>query len=98
MVKKEDILKALKKVIDPEMGINIVDLGLIYNVGIKSGIVNVDMTLTSPGCPIAPQLMAESEESIIKVKGVKKVNIEFVFDPPWTPEKMSDEARMELGI
>ncbi|NQU97939.1 metal-sulfur cluster assembly factor [Candidatus Woesearchaeota archaeon] len=98
MVKKEGVMKALKKVLDPEIGINIVDLGLIYEVRINSGLVEIDMTLTSPGCPIAPQLMSEAEKNVNKLKGVKKTTVEFVFDPPWKPDKMSAEARKELGI
>ncbi|MBC8495187.1 metal-sulfur cluster assembly factor [archaeon] len=98
MVNKEDVMKALKKVIDPELGINIVDLGLVYAVYIKNDMAEVKMTLTSPGCPIAPQLMSESEAAIMKIKGIKKAKVEFIFDPPWTPKKMSDQARMELGI
>ncbi|MFH1589428.1 MAG: metal-sulfur cluster assembly factor [archaeon] len=98
MVKKEDVMNALKKVMDPELGINIVDLGLIYEVTIQDDHVSMDMTLTSPGCPIAPQIMADAENAILKIKGIKKAKVEFVFDPPWTPDKMSPEAKMILGI
>lgn len=98
MLKKEDVMNALKKVIDPELGISIVALGLIYEIRILGTNVDVDMTLTSPGCPIAPQIMAEAERQILKLKNVKSTKVEFVFDPPWTPDKMSPEARMQLGI
>lgn len=98
MASKEDVMKALKKVIDQEIGINIVELGLIYDVKVNGSVVDVNMTLTSPGCPMAPQIIADAEKNILKLKGVKKAKVEFVFDPPWTPEKMSPRARMELGI
>ncbi|MBU0472341.1 MAG: DUF59 domain-containing protein [Nanoarchaeota archaeon] len=99
MVKKEEVMKALEKVMDPEIGLNIVDLGLIYDVDVgMDGLVQINMTLTSPGCPIAPQLMTEVEERVTKIKGVKRTKVEFVFDPPWTPDKMSASARMKLGI
>ncbi|MFH1770660.1 MAG: metal-sulfur cluster assembly factor [archaeon] len=98
MVSKEEVMKALKKVLDPEIGLSIVDLGLIYDVKIDGEVVDISMTLTSPGCPMAPEIMADAENNVLKLKGVKKAKVEFVFDPPWTPEKMSPEARMELGI
>lgn len=98
MVEKKEILKALKNVMDPELGIDIVALGLVYDIEIDHGSVFVNLTLTSPGCPVAPQIMAASEDEIKKLKGVKNAKIEFVFDPPWSPDKMSDEAKMELGI
>lgn len=98
MVKKEEVMKALENVIDPELGMNVVELGLVYDVKVKNDMVEVDMTLTSPGCPIAPQIMEDAEENIKSVKGVKKARVEFTFDPPWTPEKMSEEARLRLGI
>ena len=91
-------MKALKKVVDPELGIDLVNLGLVYDVRINNGLVEIDMTLTSPGCPIAPQIMSESQEVVKKLKGVKKVQVEFVFDPPWTPKMISDEAKALLGI
>ena len=98
MVKKETVLKALEDVFDPELGIDIVNLGLVYDIRIKDDFVDIDLTLTSPGCPVAPQILAETESKVKKIKGINKVKVEFVFEPPWTPEKMSDEARMLLGI
>ncbi|MBU1202224.1 MAG: metal-sulfur cluster assembly factor [Nanoarchaeota archaeon] len=98
MVKKEDVLNALKNVLDPEIGIDIVNLGLVYDVRVKDDFVDVELTLTSPGCPVAPQILADAESKVKKIKGITKVKVEFVFDPPWTPDKMSDEARMLLGI
>ena len=98
MVEKENVRNAMKKVLDPELGIDVVALGLVYDIKISNGEVRVEMTLTSPGCPMAPQIMADAEAKVGKVKGVSKVIIEFVFDPPWNPDKMSDDARMELRI
>jgi metal-sulfur cluster biosynthetic enzyme len=99
MVTKEDVMKALKKVIDPELGIDIVELGLVYGVKVsKDGLVEVDMTLTSPGCPLATEIMAAAEAKLMKIPGIKKATVEFSFDPPWTPERMSADARMLLGI
>lgn len=97
-MKEADVIDALKNVTDPEIGINVVDLGLVYDVKIDGGEVRVNMTLTSPGCPVAPQIMADAENAVLKLKAAKKVHIEFIFDPPWTPEKMSEDAKIELGI
>lgn len=95
---KEDILKKLKKVMDPELNINIVDLGLIYGVKIKEDKVTVKMTLTTPGCPLLPHFESEVKKAVKKVKGVKSVAIDLVFDPVWGPEKMTEEARVQLGM
>ena len=83
---------ALKKVFDPELHINIVDLGLVYDVREEGGVVEVEMTLTSPGCPLAGVIDSEVK------KGVKKVTLELIWDPPWTQDMMSDEAKAELGL
>lgn len=99
MVKKQQVLDCLKEVIDPELNINIVDLGLVYKVSVdKQGKVRIRMTLTTPGCPLAGVFEELVEESVRKLKGVKGIEIEIIFDPPWTQEMMSDEARAELGL
>ncbi len=98
MVSKEEVMKALEQVMDPELGIDVVNLGLVYKVKIDGNFVEVDLTLTSPGCPVAPQILAQAEEEVRKVKGISNVKVQFVFDPPWTPEKMSPDAKMLLGI
>ena len=98
MIKKEQVMNALKKVIDLELGLDIVSLGLVYDIRIKDNFVEVDLTLTSPGCPMASQLLVDSEKQVMKIKEVIKVKIEFVYNPPWTPERMSPEARVRLGI
>lgn len=89
---------ALKEVVDPELRINIVDLGLVYDVREKEGRVVVEMTLTSPGCPLAGVIDTRVNEVVKKIKGVKKVTVEVVWDPPWTEEMMSEEAKAELGF
>ena len=100
----EDLVREeLKKVIDPELFVNIVDLGLIYDVNLnpredgKSN-VKIDMTMTSPMCPAGPQLIANSKQVVGALPGVASVEVKIVLDPPWTPDKMSDEARDQLGI
>ncbi|HLE50241.1 MAG TPA: iron-sulfur cluster assembly protein [Patescibacteria group bacterium] len=89
---------ALKKVFDPELHINIVDLGLVYDVREEGGVVEVEMTLTSPGCPLAGVIDKDVKMVVMKIKGVKKVTLELIWDPPWTAEMMSDEAKAELGF
>lgn len=99
----EDLVREeLKKVIDPELFVNIVDLGLIYNVDLlpvegKTNI-KIDMTMTSPMCPAGPQLIANSKQVVGALPGVAAVEVKIVLDPPWTPDKMTDEARDQLGI
>lgn len=97
MVTKEQILEKLKEVIDPELGINIVDLGLIYDVKINDGEVKIKMTLTSPGCPLHGFFTSEVEEKISSLTGIEKVLVGLTYDPPWTPERMSGSARKKLG-
>lgn len=100
MITKEKILEQLKTIDDPELGVNIVDLGLIYNIIIdqEKKEVIVDMTLTSPGCPLGFAFEEWVKEAILKIKGVKSVKINLVFEPAWSPEKMTDEIREQLGI
>jgi len=96
---KERIIGALKKVYDPEMPINIYDLGLIYGVEAgRNGEVSIRMTLTAPNCPVAGSLPAEVERAARAVPGVTDVKIELTFDPPWGKERMSDAAKLALGI
>ena len=89
---------ALKNVVDPELRINIVDLGLVYDVREEKGVVEVEMTLTSPGCPLAGMIDDAVKKAVKRVKGVKKVSVELTWDPPWTQDMMSDEAKAELGL
>lgn len=96
VVSEKKVWQALKEVIDPELGINIVDLGLVYELKVEDGRVYLKHSLTTPACPLAPifnQLVAGALKKI----GVKDYDIELTFDPAWKPEKMSDEAKAELG-
>jgi metal-sulfur cluster biosynthetic enzyme len=98
MVKQDDIVEALREVYDPELHYNIYDLGLVYDIGINDGDVKILMTLTTPMCPIGPMVTQQITEMVSLMPGVKDIGVEFTFDPPWTPEKMTDEARMDLGL
>lgn len=95
---EKQILKALKKVIDPELGINIVDLGLIYKVEVKENKTMVLMTLTSQMCPYGQTIISSVKEKVKKVKGIKAVNVKVTFTPPWSYEKISKVARLQLGL
>ena len=95
----DSVIAALKSVYDPEIPVNIYDLGLIYRVGIDAeGAVEVDMTLTAPGCPVAEEIPGWVADAILPVPGVKTVDVEIVWDPPWDMSRLSDEARLELGM
>ncbi|MBX3444845.1 MAG: metal-sulfur cluster assembly factor [Planctomyces sp.] len=92
------MIDALKEVIDPELMINIVDLGLVYNITLDERTVHVEMTLTSPACPAGPQIVQQAKMSLERVPGIQQANIRMVMSPPWTPARMTDEARDHLGI
>ena len=94
----EHIDQALASVYDPEIPVNILDLGLIYGVHLTDGNVNIDMTLTAPGCGMGPVLVAEVKDRVGMVPGVVEVEVNLVFDPPWSREMMSEEAQLELGM
>lgn len=94
---KEQVLEILKNVHDPELGVNIVDLGLVYGVEIQDRTVHVTYTLTTMGCPIGPLIEAEMKQFLSGVEGIDEVNAEMVLRPPWTPEMMSEEAKAALG-
>jgi metal-sulfur cluster biosynthetic enzyme len=98
VVTRDDIMTALKGVYDPEIPINVVDLGLVYDVQVNDGDVYVQMTLTFPGCGMGPQIAQQAEWAIQDLEGVEEVNIELVFDPPWSPDLISPDARAQLGI
>jgi metal-sulfur cluster biosynthetic enzyme len=98
MPDQDAILLALKAVKDPEIGVNIVDLGLIYTVATREGEVDIEMTLTTPACPAGPQILREATETVETLPGVAKANIKLVMSPPWSTDRMSDEARDELGM
>jgi len=94
----EAIYESLKTVFDPEIPVNVVDLGLVYDVQVTKGDVYVQMTLTFPGCGMGPFIAQQAEWAIQDVEGVEDVEIELVFDPPWSPDLISEEARSQLGI
>ncbi len=94
-----EIVKALKTIYDPEIPVNIYDLGLIYEVEVREeGKVKVVMTLTSPNCPVAESLPEEVYQKVLSVEGVKEVELNLTFDPPWTKDMLSEEAMLELGF
>jgi len=98
-ISEKDILGVLKTVIDPEIGINIVDLGLVYEIKIDSeNNVAVKMTLTTPFCPLAPMILNGAERAVQALKGVKSAKVELVFEPPWSPDRMSASAKKSLGF
>ncbi len=98
-VLRDRVIDALRTVYDPEIPISIYELGLIYKLDVDSrGRVEIDMTLTAPACPVADILPGEVEEKARAVPGVTDVKVELVWDPPWTPDRMSDAARLELGM
>ncbi|HEX4110483.1 MAG TPA: metal-sulfur cluster assembly factor [Solirubrobacteraceae bacterium] len=94
----EDVTDALTNVIDPELGLDFVELGLIYGVEVDGGRVHVTFTLTTAGCPIGPQVTEQIEEFVLEVGGVESVESTMVFTPPWTPERMSEDAKFALGF
>lgn len=96
---REEVIRALRTVHDPEIPVNIYDLGLIYGLDVDaSGSVSIRMTLTAPNCPVAGSLPAQVETKVRSVPGVEEVRVELVFDPPWSPARMSEAARLALGI
>lgn len=97
-IEPAQVFEQLRDVYDPEIPVNIVDLGLVYNVHIEDNSVDVLMTLTAIGCPVAPEVMADVEDHLRQVSGVERVNVTLTFDPPWTPDKMTEDARWELGM
>ena len=98
MATVEDVTDALRDVIDPELGLDFVELGLIYDVEIAGSAVHVTYTLTSPGCPIGPQVSEQIEEFVGDLEGVEDVRSTMTFSPPWTPERMSEDAKFALGF
>jgi metal-sulfur cluster biosynthetic enzyme len=95
---EKQVIEALKQVDDPELGINIVDLGLVYDVSIEGDAVHVTYTLTTMGCPIGPLIETQIKQMIEPIDGIDRVEAEMVLTPPWTPEKMSEEAKAALGM
>ena len=96
---KDKIISEIKKIYDPEIPVNIYELGLIYKIDIDDKRkVAIEMTLTSPNCPVAESLPKSVKDNILKIEGIKEVNLKLVWDPPWTKEKMSEAAKLELNL
>lgn len=97
-VTHDDVVETLREVYDPELHYNIYDLGLVYDIKLSNGDVRILMTLTTPMCPIGPMVTEQIQEMIGLMPGVKNVDVDFTFDPPWSVDKMTDEARADLGL
>ena len=95
---KEKVIAEIKKIYDPEIPVNIYELGLIYDVSVKDKNIKVKMTLTSPNCPVAESLPKEVKDSIMEIKGVDKVDLDLVWEPPWDKSMMSESAKLELNL
>ena len=96
---KEKIISEIKKIYDPEIPVNIFELGLIYKIDVnKDKKVTIEMTLTSPNCPVAESLPNSVKNNILKIEGIKDVDLRLVWDPPWTKDKMSEAAKLELNL
>ena len=98
MPTKEEVLELMRTVEDPELGMDIVDLGLLYEVEVEGPKVKILYSLTSMGCPAGPLIAGDIERAAREVEGVEEVDLELTFDPPWTPDKMSDDAKFILGF
>jgi metal-sulfur cluster biosynthetic enzyme len=98
MVTTDDVYEALEEVIDPELGLDFVSLGLVYDVEIENSDVHITFTLTYPGCPIGPSISEQMREFVGELEGVNGVHPKMVFDPPWSPEMMSEDAKFALGF
>ena len=95
---KEKVIAEIKKIYDPEIPVNIYELGLIYDISVKDKNIKVKMTLTTPNCPVAESLPKEVKDSIMEIKGVDKVDLDLVWDPPWDKSMMSESAKLELNL
>ena len=95
---KDEVLEALRDVYDPEIPVNIVDLGLVYEVDVDDGDVDVQMTLTFAGCGMGPYIAQQAEWRLAELEGIEDINVDLVFDPPWTPEMITEEGKKLLGL
>ena len=95
---KEKVIEEIKKIYDPEIPVNIYELGLIYDISVKDKNIKVKMTLTTPNCPVAESLPKEVKDSIMEIKGVDKVDLDLVWEPPWDKSMMSESAKLELNL
>ena len=95
---KDEVLEALKEVFDPEIPVNVVDLGLVYDLQVADGDVDIKMTLTFAGCGMGPYIAQQAEWRVAEIEGVEDVNVEMVYDPPWTPDLISEDGKKSLGL
>ncbi len=99
MIAEQEVWEALRTVVDPELGVNVVDLGLVYEVSVDDGRVYVAMTMTTPGCPLHESMAQMVERAILfRVPGVREVTVKLVWDPPWSPDRITEEGRKLLGL
>ena len=98
MPSKEQVQEKIKSVFDPHIGVDIYSLGLIYNIKVENSNVIIDMTLTNPGCPMAKSIIGDVKQSVEKLEGIDKVEVTLVFDPPWSPNMMSDDLKKKWNI
>lgn len=98
LISKDDVITVLKDCFDPEIPINIWDLGLVYGIDIQEGNIGIKMTLTAPGCMMGGMIAEEVKSKIKAMQGVKEAKVDLVWDPPWSPDKMSEEAKAQMGI
>jgi metal-sulfur cluster biosynthetic enzyme len=98
MATRDDVMEVLRQVEDPELGMDIVDLGLVYEAEVESSTAKVTYSLTSMGCPAGPLIAQDIDSAVRQVEGIEDVELELTFDPPWTPDKMSDDAKFILGF
>jgi metal-sulfur cluster biosynthetic enzyme len=98
MATREEVMEILRTVEDPELGMDIVDLGLLYEVEVEDSKAKVTYSLTSMGCPAGPLIAGDIESAVRQVEGIQDVELELTFDPPWTPDRMSDDAKFILGF
>ena len=98
MLDQDTLISALRTVKDPELNVNVIDLGLVYSIQAHDDQVDVEMTLTSPACPVGPEMLRNAAAALESVQGVTKANVKLVMSPPWSPEKMTEAARDELGF
>ncbi|MBT3943626.1 MAG: DUF59 domain-containing protein [Chloroflexi bacterium] len=98
VLSKDEVIEALKEVYDPEIPVNIVDLGLIYDIEVSDGEVAIEMTLTAQGCGMGPYIAQQAEWRIAEIPGVEDVEVELVWDPPWSPERITEDGKRLLGL
>lgn len=97
-ITKDSVIEIMKQVYDPEIPVNVVDLGLVYDVQVHEGDVHILMTLTAPGCGMGPMIAQQAEWAVSELEGVEDVEVEMTFDPPWTPELITEDGKKLLGI